>query len=91
MQVACLLCEMLLRYDVVGLARGGRYPLPLTQTELADTCGLTAVHVNRVVQELRADGLIEWRRGEVVVRDYDRLAARGGFDPQYLGLNHERR
>ena len=64
---------------------------PLNGCQLADALGLTAVHVNRVVQELRADGLIEWRRGEVVVRDYDRLAARGGFDPQYLGLNHQPR
>lgn len=91
MQMACLFCELLLRYDVVGLAEGRRYPMPLTQTALADTCGLTSVHVNRVVQELRAEGLIEWRRGQLLVLDYDRLAALGGFDPRYLAINHQPR
>lgn len=90
-QVAHLLCELLVRYRVVGLAREDRLPLSLTQEQLADACGLTPVHVNRVIGQLKADGLIDWRRGEVVFADYDALAARAGFDPGYLILNREPR
>jgi CRP-like cAMP-binding protein len=90
-QVAHLLCELLLRYRIVGLAPGDGLPLPLTQEQLADACGLTPVHVNRVIGQLKADGLIDWRRGEVVFQDYDGLALRAGFDPVYLSLNNEPR
>lgn len=90
-QVAHLLCELLLRYRVVGAAHGSSLPLPLTQEQLADACGLTPVHVNRVVGQLKADGLIDWRRGEVVFHDFDALAERAGFDPTYLSLTAEPR
>jgi CRP-like cAMP-binding protein len=90
-QVAHLLCELLLRYRIVGHASGNRMPLALTQEQLADACGLTPVHVNRVVGQLRAEGLIEWRRGELKFLDFDALAARAGFDPGYLILNREPR
>jgi CRP-like cAMP-binding protein len=90
-QLACLFCEMMLRYEVVGQAQGGRYSFPLTQKDLADACGLTPVHVNRILQELRAEGLINWRGGEIAVLDFDRLSAVGGFEPEYLGLNHQPR
>src|SRR5690606_34762116 len=90
-QIACLFCEMLLRYEIVGLAQDDRCPMALTQNELADACGLTAVHVNRVLQELRSEALIHWRRGELVVLDFERLASLGGFDPRYLGIEREPR
>ena len=90
-QVSHLLCELLLRYRVVGQASRDRLPLALTQEQLADACGLTPVHVNRVIGQLRADGLIDWRRGEVVFPDFEALAKRAGFDPTYLILNREPR
>lgn len=90
-QVSHLLCELLLRYRVVGQAQKDRLPLTLTQEQLADACGLTPVHVNRVVGQLKADGLLDWRRGEIVFLDFEALAERAGFDPTYLILNREPR
>ncbi len=90
-QIGCLFCELWTRYDVVGLTQGDRCPLPLTQIQLADACGLTPVHVNRMLQELRTEGLVIWRHGELVLPDRARLAARAGFDPAYLLLEREPR
>lgn len=85
-RIAHLLCELLVRLRVVGLADGGAYELPLTQTELADTMGLSNVHVNRVLQHLRAEGLITLKDRQLVVQDVPRLEAFSGFDPNYLHL-----
>ena len=90
-QIGCLFCEIWTRYEVVGLTDGDKCPLPLTQAQLADACGLTPVHVNRVLQELRGEGLVIWRDGELVLPDRPRLAARAGFDPAYLSLECEPR
>ena len=90
-QVSHLLCELFVRYRTVGGAKGDRLALPLTQEQLADACGLTPVHVNRVVGQLRAEGLIDWRRGEVVFSDFEGLAAKSQFDPTYLNLIREPR
>lgn len=86
-QVANLLCEMFVRSQVVGLADGNRYPLPITQEDVADACGLTSIHVNRVLQELRGADAIEWRHGTVVIRDWPALQGIADFDPSYLGLD----
>ena len=56
-RIAHLICELLMRLRVVGLANGNSYELPVTQAEIADTMGLTAVHVNRSLQTLRHMGL----------------------------------
>jgi CRP-like cAMP-binding protein len=85
-QVSHLFCELLTRYRVVGLAGADRFPMPVTQEQLADCCGLTPVHVNRVLQELRGEGLAEWGRNDVVVRDLDGLRRRAGFEDAYLSL-----
>jgi CRP-like cAMP-binding protein len=90
-QVSHLLCELFFRYRVVGGAMGDRLALPLTQEQLADACGLTPVHVNRVIGQLRAEDLIDWRRGEVVFRNFEALAAKAQFDPTYLNLIREPR
>jgi CRP-like cAMP-binding protein len=58
---AHLLCELFLRLQAVGLTEDHRFKLPLAQAELGDTLGLSTVHVNRVVQDLRTKGLITWR------------------------------
>ena len=55
-RIAHLLCEMGLRLQAVGLAQNGSYDLPVTQMELADALGLTTVHVNRTLQQLRRRG-----------------------------------
>lgn len=89
--LAHLFCEMEVRLGVVGLAEDGRYDLPITQTDLAECLGLTSVHVNRTLQELRADGLLEFRAGEVRILDRARLRAAAEFDPGYLYLERRPR
>jgi CRP-like cAMP-binding protein len=85
-RVAHLLCELLLRLRVVGLADGAEYELPVTQQELGDTTGLTNVHVNRVLQRLRGEGLITLKGKHLVILDVERLNAFSGFTPNYLHL-----
>lgn len=85
-RLAHLLCEMLLRLQVVDRASENAYALPLTQVELADTVGLTPVHVNRTLRELRQKRLIELSKGHVTILDWPRLRAMAEFRPNYLHL-----
>ncbi len=85
-RVAHLLCEIDARLGAAGLSDGRRYALPLTQLDLAEACGLTSVHVNRVLRQLREDGLCTFRAGMVDILDPRGLARRGQFDPDYLYL-----
>ena len=88
---AQLFCEMFWRLQAVGLTEGHSFKLPLTQAELGDTLGLSTVHVNRVVQELRKEGLITWRGETVIVEDWPRLQRLAEFDPSFLCLEQEPR
>ena len=81
-----LICELFVRMRNVGLTSGPGFELPLTQEEIADALGLTPVHVNRVLQRMRADGLISLKQGALVILDSDRLAGEGGFNPNYLHI-----
>ena len=82
-RIAHLLCEMVMRMRVAGLAQG--HPsLPITAADLADATGLSVVHVNRVLQELRTKRLVESRGETLAVLDWDGLKHAGGFDPDYL-------
>lgn len=87
-RIAHLLCELLLRLETVGLTDGNHYELPITQTELGETMSLSLVHVNRVLQRLRKDGLITFAGGHLVILDVKRLKALGGFNPNYLHLSN---
>lgn len=87
-RLAHLLCELLLRLDAVGLADGFRYKLPLTQAELGDALGLSVVHVNRILQDLRAEGIIAIDRRTVNILNWEGLRAIGQFDPAYLHLKN---
>jgi CRP-like cAMP-binding protein len=82
-----LLLELYLRLKAVGRARDGRCDFPLTQTDLAETTGLTAVHVNRTLQELRGDGLIELERRQLHIVDEKGLMEASLFNPNYLHLD----
>ncbi|MGF1549645.1 MAG: Crp/Fnr family transcriptional regulator [Sphingomonadaceae bacterium] len=86
-RLAHLLCELYLRLEVVGLAGEGRFSLPLTQIDLADACGLTPVHVNRMIQELRREGLISFKNGDVAIHDWGRLGEVADFNSDYLYLD----
>ncbi len=90
-QAAHLLCELFIRLQAVGLTEGHSFKLPLTQAELGDTLGLSTVHVNRMLQELRAEGLITWRGETVVLEDWPRLQEVAEFDPAFLCLEREPR
>jgi len=64
-----LLLELLERLELGGLAREGRFTIPLTQEMLADALGLTPVHVNRMLQQARQAGELSWHGGQVVLHD----------------------
>ena len=85
-RIAHLLCELYVRLGSVGLTNGHAYELPLTQAELGDALGLSTVHVNRTLQDLRSEKLITLQGGSVTVKDWERLKAAGEFDPAYLHL-----
>ena len=86
-RVAHLLCEFSLRLQAAGLASGHRYELPMTQEQLADATGLTAVHVNRVLKRMEAEGLIERDRRFIRIPNWDGLRSAGGFSELYLHLD----
>ena len=88
-RMAHVFCELLVRLRAVGLAEDHVCDLPITQGEFADAIGVSNVHVNRVLQQLRADGLIETRGTQVKVPDWDKLKQAGEFDPTYLHLESD--
>ena len=92
-RIAHLLYELLVRYRVVGAARDDTLDFPITQTELADATGMTAVHANRILQDLRNEGLITLRDKSLTVLDPKRLKEVSGFNARYLHLQraHDRR
>jgi hypothetical protein len=90
-QFAHLVCELFLRLQAVGLTQGMSFELPLTQAELGDVLGLSTVHVNRVIQQLRADGLVTWSEKRIVIADWSQLQEVAEFDPTFLNLENEPR
>ena len=86
-KLAHFFCETNARCNALADVRADRrFDLPLTQLDLADTMGLTVVHVNRVLQQFRRDGLISWSRRHVDILDLARLEQIAGFDPAYLRI-----
>ena len=90
-RIAHLIAEMFLRLKSVKLTQGDSCDFPITQTDIADATGLTAVHVNRTLQELRRDGLIILERKRLQIPDLQRLMDAAMFNPNYLHLDHEGR
>ena len=86
-RLAHLLCEMYLRIERIGVTRGLEFDFPVTQIDLADATGLTAVHANRMLRQLREQGLVEFRQGLVRIIDWPALKAFAEFDPRYLFLD----
>jgi len=85
-RMAHVLCELLVRLRTVELVEDHVFDLPLTQAELADALGLSHVHVNRVLQDLRGQGLISQHGHTLRVLDWKGLKELGEFDPTYLHL-----
>ena len=80
-RIAHLLVELYLRLKAVGLARDGSCDFPLTQNDLADATGLTPVHVNRTLQDLRRDDLILLEHKRLTIPDVRRLMQVATFNP----------
>lgn len=83
-RVAHLICELYLRARSIGLTGDGEFALPLSQLVLADALGMTAVHINRVLKELRLAGAMALQRGSVTIMDPAKLVQIAGFDENYL-------
>ena len=83
-KVAHLICELAARLEVVGLLKDGCFQMPMTQRHVADACGLSIVHVNRTIQELRHRGLIAWEGSEIELLRPDELRCLADFTPDYL-------
>ncbi|MFC4172489.1 Crp/Fnr family transcriptional regulator [Microvirga sp. GCM10011540] len=85
-RLAHLLCELFMRLKVIGLAGSNSIPLPLSQAEMGDALGLSTVHINRTLQELRGEDLVAWDGGILTILNWEGLMQAGEFDTTYLHL-----
>jgi CRP-like cAMP-binding protein len=83
-RAAHLLCELLERLEAIGQASDGRFDLPLTQADLAEALGLSSVHMNRVLQMLRRDGMIALQGRHLRILAPRRLRQLAEFEASYL-------
>ncbi len=83
-RVAHFFAEIGCRLRMVGLSDARTFELPLHQTDIASVCGITPVHANRVLRELRESGIVTFSGGRVKVLDLGVLHAIAEFDPGYL-------
>ncbi|HZU50651.1 MAG TPA: Crp/Fnr family transcriptional regulator [Sphingomicrobium sp.] len=90
-RMAHLLCELNVRLGLVDLTQGNSFDFPLTQVEFGECLGLTSVHVNRTLQELRRRGLIELQSRRVTIFDLEALKGVAEFDNAYLYLQQRPR
>ncbi|SFU95356.1 Crp/Fnr family transcriptional regulator [Halomonas korlensis] len=88
-RLAHVFCELLLRSRAAGLTRDNSFELPLTQEALGEAMGLTNVHINRVVQQMRKDGLLEFEKKRLIICDWEKMKAFSGFKPNYLHYQHQ--
>src|SRR3712207_872857 len=90
-RMAHLLCEVFIRLRAVGLTNGSSCELPITQSELGDALGLSHVHTNRTMQDLRGQGLITMKGKNLVIHDLRALQDLALFNPNYLHLERDGR
>jgi CRP-like cAMP-binding protein len=83
-RLAHLIMELRERLRVIGRVEGKSFEMPLTQEEIGDALGITAVHANRVIRQLREEGIIELQRGRVIVLDEKKFQELADFDDRYL-------
>jgi CRP-like cAMP-binding protein len=89
--MAHVFCELFVRLTIVKMTEGLTFNFPISQAQFADVLGLSTVHVNRTLQELRGDDLISWERQVVRIKNWDRLVKAAQFDATYLSLQKEPR
>ncbi|MET0179903.1 MAG: Crp/Fnr family transcriptional regulator [Novosphingobium sp.] len=85
-RIAHLLCEFAYRLGAVGLDQACEYELPMTQEQIADTVGLTPVHVNRTLKEIDRLGLTRRTKKSIAITDLAKLARYADFRSTYLHL-----
>lgn len=85
-RLATLFCELQVRLQVVGL-ESARFNLGMSQSQLADSLGMTPVHVNRTLRLLREQRLLNYQRGEAHILDLEGLKSLAAFDERYLYLD----
>lgn len=90
-RAAQLFCEMATRYEAVGLGGSAGYMLALTQQDLSEILGLSLVHANRTLRDLRQRGLATFRSQRLTIHDWNGLVDLAEFDPFYLFLHGEAR
>lgn len=90
-RMAHLFCELNVRLGIAGLAQNDSYDFPLTQVELGECLGLTSVHVNRTLQELRRRGLLTLENRQVTLHDLEALKQVAEFDGLYLYVEKQPR
>jgi CRP-like cAMP-binding protein len=85
-RLAHLFCEMMLRMEAIGRTRDGSCALPITQADLSDATGLSVVHVNRTLKDLREMRLVTHTKGQLTIHDWEALMLLADFRPGYLHL-----
>jgi len=88
-RLAHAFCELACRLKAVGQMHGNSFHFPVTQEELGQAVGLSAVHVNRVMQRLKAHGLVTHQAGVLTIHDWQGLQRAGDFEPSHLFLGGE--
>jgi CRP-like cAMP-binding protein len=87
-RLAHIIVELRERLKIIGKVQGARFEMPLTQEQIGEAMGITPVHVNRVIKQLRDEKVLEFHRGSVTVIDEQKLLELADFDDLYL---HQRR
>ena len=83
-RLAHTVVELRRRLAVTGRAAGDTFDMPLTQEQISEALGITPVHTNRIIRQLRDDGIVDISRGRVTVLDEAKLAGLAQFDDRYL-------
>ena len=86
-RLAHLFCEMAIRCARAGQGDARPFPLPITQGDLGAATGLTSVHVNRTLKQLRTRSIVDSRKGSVTIHDWDQLVTIGDFDDAFMLLD----
>lgn len=86
-RLAHVIVELRERLKVIGRVDGANFEMPLTQEQIGEALGITPVHANRVIKQLRQDGVVELHRGRGTVLDEGKLLELAGFDDRYLHLS----
>jgi CRP-like cAMP-binding protein len=86
--LAYLVAELRQRLGAMGMVVNEQFEFPITQVKLADALGVSVVHVNRILQSFRTQGILDVRRQIVTLGDFEKIVQLGGFDnlENYISL-----